>query len=88
MVTVTFTLTFASSISYLLTNLGPPPSFKSVIRFETRSKLMEKFFWSLFSRDWRGGARTRAGQRAGQKEGETVEHTTRVVCVHSQATGV
>jgi len=49
---------------------------------------MEKFFWSLFSRDWKGGARTRAGQRAGQKEGETVEHTTLVVCVHSRATGV
>ena len=49
---------------------------------------MEKFFWSLFSRDWTGGARTRAGQRAGQREGEAMEHTTLVDCVHSLATGV
>jgi hypothetical protein len=41
----------------------------------------------LFSRDWKGRGRTRAGKRAGQRDGGTMERLSLVVCVHSLATG-
>lgn len=74
---------------------GPSPF--QICGQETRSKLMEKFFFcSWFSRVWRDGARTRTCQRAGRGDGELPEHTQpgclsaqpgySAVWVHSPAT--